>query len=120
MSPFILPSPASNSRCSEPSFLAREHCLDLAERRRIVAWRILAPRLAIQHLPPSKLVEPVHVAAVERVAELLGEVFGNVGNVVVDVIALADHVELVEVADALRADQGRDGAAGDLERAAID
>src|SRR5258708_2870734 len=100
--------------------LAREHCLDAAERRRIVAWRIFAPRLAIQHLPPSELVEPVHVATVERVTELLGEASGNVGNVVVDVIALADHVELVEIADALRADQGRDGPAGDLERAAID
>src|SRR5262249_25661174 len=38
----------------------------------------------------------------------------------VDVVALADHVELVEVANALRADQRRDGTPGDLERAAVD
>jgi hypothetical protein len=35
-------------------------------------------------------------------------------------VALAEDIEPVEIADALRADQRRDSAAGDLERAAVD
>src|SRR5437868_6258343 len=88
---------------------------DDAERQRVVARRILAPGGAASDRGAADLVEPVHVAGLERLGRLLGEARGNPGDVEVDAVAPAQHIELVEITDALAADQRRDGAAGDLE-----
>src|SRR5262245_51182740 len=90
-----------------------------AERLGIVAGRVLAPGPAAQHRLASGLEQPVHVQSVERLALLLREGVRNEGDIVLDAVALAEHVELVEIADALGADQRRHRAADDLERTAI-
>src|SRR5689334_18023136 len=98
---------------------ARRYTLD-AQRDRIEARRVLAPGGTVRDRRPSDLKEPVHVPSFEGLAWPLAEALGNPGHVVVDAVALGEQVELVEIADALRADQGRDRAAGNRERAAVD
>src|SRR5580692_2577 len=84
----------------------------LVERRGIVARGQFAPRRTLQHGLASNLVELDHVGLLERLAQLVGEALRNISDVVADVVALAEHIELVKIADALCVDQRRYGAAG--------
>src|SRR5262249_46784826 len=82
--------------------------------------RPLGPVVAAARALEAVVVEVAHVFRVERLRQHFIEVAAYEGEVVVDAVALGGVVDADHVVQARGGDHGRDGAAGDAQRLALD
>src|SRR4051812_48458647 len=78
-------------------------------------WRFL-PRIAGLRHAETEVIELGHIDRVESLRAGVVEITRYVSEVVVHAVLLGEHIELIEIADALALDQARHRAARDRQR----